>query len=286
MSDDRSTTLAERRQRLQRILQGRRRWLVAFSGGVDSTYLLHAAVQAVGAERVLGVTGVSASLAARERQETLDLAARIGAPHRWIETREIDNPDYAANAGDRCYFCKSELFDRLLELARDEGYDAVADGTNAGDVGDVRPGREAAAQRGVASPLLEAGLDKQDIRALSRDAGLPTWDKPEMACLASRIPHGTPVDAAKLRQVETAEDVLWQLGLRGARVRHHGPVARIELQPGDWDALADEGVRSRLVAGIQAAGFERVAVDLEPYARGGARGRGTQAAVSWRPKGS
>lgn len=278
----REATLAEREGRLREILRGRQRWLVAFSGGVDSTYLLKAALDAVGPERVLGVTGVSASLAARERRQTVELATRIGAPHRLVETHEIENPGYIANAGNRCYFCKSELFEHLARVSRAEGFDAIADGTNLDDVADVRPGRQAASEHGVVSPLLEAGLSKQDIRDLSRAAGLPTWDKPEMACLASRIPHGTPVDAAKLQQVERAEDVLARLGIRGARVRHHGDLARIELQRGDWHLLAEESVRQRLAAGLRAAGFERVTLDLEPYARGVSKPSASATSVTWR----
>src|SRR5262249_28577125 len=180
------------------------RVLVAFSGGVDSTLVLRAAVDVLGATHVLAVTGVSASLADRERRDAIDLAAQIGVTHRLIETHELDDPNYAANPHDRCYFCKRELYDRLRALAAAEGWTAILDGTNADDAHDVRPGRRAALEHDVASPLLEAGLSKSDVRALSRAYGLPTAEKPEMPCLSSRIPYGTAVDPEKLRRIELA----------------------------------------------------------------------------------
>jgi uncharacterized protein len=259
---------------------------VAVSAGVDSTFLLHAAVHALGPERVLAVTGVSPSLAMGERDAAAALAARIGAPHRFLETRELDDPRYAANPENRCYYCKSELFDRLRELAAAEGFDAVLDGTNLDDTREVRPGRRAAGERGVASPLLDAGLGKQDIRALSRRAGLPTWDKPEAPCLASRIPFGSQVNKPKLAQIDAAEAVLRDCGIRGGRVRHHGEIARVELPPDQLGRLADPVLRERLVAGLRAAGFLYVTADLEGYRRGRQHEAAGTAQVVFRPRGA
>jgi len=270
---------ADSNARLAAVLQRHDRVLVAFSGGVDSTLVLRAAVDALGPARVLAVTGVSASLADRERQDAVELAGQIGAPHRLLETHELDNPNYAANPSNRCYFCKSELYDRLQEVAAAEGYGAILDGTNLDDTHDVRPGRQAARERNVASPLVEAGLTKPQVRALSRHLGLPTWEKPEMPCLSSRIPYGTSVDPEKLRQIEAAETSLRAAGIRGGRVRYHGDVARIELPPGDLARLADPAWCERLAAGVRAAGFTYAAVDLEGYRKG----RLNEApAVQWR----
>jgi uncharacterized protein len=265
-ADDASTDLAA--ARLAAALRRHGRLLVAFSGGVDSALVLQAAVDALGPERVLAVTGVSPSLARRELDEAKALATRIGAPHRLLATRELEDPRYAANPADRCYFCKSELYERLRELAAAEGWEAIADGTNADDTRDVRPGRRAAAERGVVSPLLEAGLGKDAVRALSRRLGLPTWDKPEMPCLSSRIPYGSAVDPQKLRQIEVAEECLRAAGVRGGRVRHHGDLARVELPPADLGRLADRGFRERIVEGIRHAGFRYVTLDLEGYRKG------------------
>jgi len=271
-----------RQDALAAILRRSRKLLVAFSGGVDSTFLLQAAVDALGPARVLAVTGVSESLAAREREEAVALAARIGAPHRLIATREMENPDYAANPRNRCYFCKSELYDRLREIAAAEGCDSIADGTNLDDATDVRPGRLAARERGVASPLLEAAIDKATIRAWSRARGLPTADKPEMPCLASRIPFGDAVDAAKLRRVEAAEDALRSAGFTRGRVRHHGDIARLEFPEDEVARLIDPALRRLVVAGVRRAGFEYVTIDLEGYRRGRQDEVARRAGIAWR----
>ena len=272
----------ESNARLAAVLQRHGRVLVAFSGGVDSTLVLRAAVDALGPKRVLAVTGVSASLADREREDAVELARQMGAPHRLLETHELENPNYAANPANRCYFCKSELYDRLGALAAAEGYNAILDGTNLDDTHDLRPGRQAAQERQVASPLVEAGLTKAEVRELSRYLGLPTWEKPEMPCLSSRIPYGTSVDPAKLRQIETAEASLRAAGIRGGRVRYHNDVARLELPPEDLARLADPELRGTLVAGIRAAGFTYVTVDLEGYRKGRLN---EAAAVQWRVRG-
>jgi uncharacterized protein len=234
--------------------------LVAFSGGVDSALVLAAAQRALG-ERALACIGVSPSYPERERRDAIALAERIGARYRLIETAETADPAYAKNAQNRCYFCKAHLYDALAEMAKREGFAAILDGTQRDDLGDVRPGRAAAAEHGVRSPLLEVGLGKREVRALARHLGLPAWDKPAMPCLSSRVPHGTPITPELLRRIERAEDALVALGFRAYRVRHHGDIARIELPA---EALQQAvAQRERIVAALRECGYRHVCLDLQ-----------------------
>jgi uncharacterized protein len=239
--------------------------VVAYSGGVDSALVAAVAHRILG-ERMVAVTAWSPSLPVREREEAAALAAEVGFPHRVLETQELENPAYAANPANRCYFCKDELFTRLGALARELGFTSLLDGFNADDRHDHRPGHQAALDHGAASPLAEAGLGKAEVRALARALGLRVWDRPAAPCLASRIPYGTPVTPEALARIEAAEQVLRGLGLVGGRVRHHGDVARIEVPPDqlDW-AFAQ---REALAAGVKAAGYLFVALDLEGYRMG------------------
>jgi len=241
--------------------------IVAYSGGVDSAFLAWAATRALG-DRVLCVTADSASYPERHRQMALAIANQFSLRHEVIQTQELDRPEYRANHADRCYHCKTELYTRLSSLATARGFAAVADGSNADDRGDYRPGRRAAAEFGVISPLDEAGLTKTDIRTLSRDAGLPTWDEPASACLSSRIPYFSEVTEEKLQVIEQAEDAVRALGFRVIRVRHHGDVARLEVAREEMARLLDPVIASRVDAALTALGFRYVALDLKGYRLG------------------
>ncbi|HEX8070360.1 MAG TPA: ATP-dependent sacrificial sulfur transferase LarE [Pyrinomonadaceae bacterium] len=241
--------------------------LVAYSGGVDSTYVAFVAAAELGA-RALCVTGDSASLAEHQRAQARDLAARFHFNHELVETGELADPRYTANAGDRCYFCKTELYDQLVPLAAARGLACVVDGSTTDDLGDYRPGRRAASEHGVRSPLVEVGLSKAEVRALSRRAGLPTWDAPASPCLSSRIAYGTPVTIARLRAVETGEDILRALGFREFRVRHHDELVRLEIAPAELDRALDRAVVDELARRFRALGFRYVTLDLHGYRTG------------------
>lgn len=251
-------------ERVTRALGDQERVGVAFSGGVDSSVLLALVTRALGPARTLAVLGVSASLATHERRLAHEVATLIGAPLVELETHELNRADYRANGPDRCFHCKSELFERIDdELVHRHGLTAVAYGENADDQRRPdRPGAQAATHHRVLRPLAQAGLTKADVRLLAHELGLPCADKPAAPCLASRIPHHEPVTQAKLRQVDEAEQVLRGLGFGEARVRHHGDVARIEVPAADLARAVSEPVRSRLLSGVRAAGFRFVSLDL------------------------
>ncbi len=244
---------------------------VAFSGGVDSTLVLKLAHDALGA-RAVAVTAVSESLAAGELEEAQRLAAQIGARHVALRTRETADPRYLANPVNRCYFCKTDMFDEMQAFAAREHIAAIADGLNADDFRDHRPGRQAAREHHVLSPLAEVGLGKDDIRTLSKEMGLPTWDKPALACLSSRIPYGTTITLEALSQVDRAEIYLRALGVRQVRVRRLTDTARIEVEPRDIAIVRDH--RAPIVAYLNALGFAAVTLDLDGYHSGALNDRG------------
>ncbi len=241
--------------------------IVALSGGADSAYLAWAAHEALGA-RALSITALSPSYSAYDRATVEEFVSKLGVRHEFIETHEMDNPSYRANAADRCYFCKDELFSALDELALERGFAAVAYGVNADDTLDFRPGHRAATEHKVLAPLLDARLTKTEIRLLSRRAGLPTWDRPASACLASRLPYGTEVTSERLALIERGEAALRALGFRQFRVRLHDKLARVEISPEEMPrALAPE-MAAAMADRLKAAGFTYVALDLEGYRQG------------------
>jgi pyridinium-3,5-biscarboxylic acid mononucleotide sulfurtransferase len=259
--------LADKESQLRRRLAELGSVVVAFSGGTDSAYLACVATDVLG-DRALSVTADSPSYPSRHRALAVRLASEFRLRHEFIATAEMDNPAYRANEPDRCFYCKQELFTDLTRLARDRGCAAVLDGANADDRGDYRPGRQAARQLGVLSPLDEAGLTKPEIRELSRLAGLPTWDEPASACLSSRIPYHSEVTPEKLRTIEQAEGVLFGLGFRICRVRHHDELARVELGPAELARALDPDVRETIVRELKALGYRYVTLDLQGYRMG------------------
>jgi uncharacterized protein len=259
--------LAEKESRLFADLSGMGRVLVAFSGGTDSAYLAWAANHVLGPNAV-AVTADSASLAESHKRDAEAFVRAFGIVHEYIETHEFDNPDYSRNDPDRCFHCKDELFTRLEEVGRERGFGHIVYGVNVDDLGDYRPGQNAARQHQVASPLADAGLTKAEIRELSRRAGLPTWDRPASACLSSRIPYGTPVTIQNVKTVESGEEQIKALGFRQFRVRFHGELVRIEVAPDELDRALNRDMARQFIAIFKGLGFKYVTLDLEGYRQG------------------
>ena len=241
--------------------------IIALSGGADSAYLAWAAHRAIG-ERALSVTALSPSYSAHDRSVVEEFVRQLGVRHEFIETHEMENPKYRANAADRCYFCKDELFNVLDAMAQERGFAAIAYGVNADDTLDFRPGHRAAAEHSVLAPLLDAGLHKAEIRTLSQRAGLPTWDRPASACLASRLPYGTEVTPERLALIERGEAALRDLGFRQFRVRLHEKLARVEIAPEEMPRAMSPEMAASIASRLKTAGFTYVALDLEGYRQG------------------
>jgi len=266
-SDQAGAALQDKHRALRRLLEEIPSLIVAYSGGVDSALLACVASDVLGA-RALCITADSPSYPDRHRQIARDLANRFGFQHEIVHTGEMERPEYRANPANRCYYCKHELYTHLTAIARERGIAVIADGSNADDRGDYRPGRQAAREFGVRSPLDEAGLTKLEIRELSRLAGLPTWDEPASACLSSRIPYFSEVTGEKLRTIERAEEILRGLGFRICRVRHHDTIARIELGRDEMPRALEPLMADTIDRELRALGYQHVVVDLRGYRLG------------------
>jgi uncharacterized protein len=258
---------ADKQAALRHLLHGLPSLIIAYSGGVDSSYLAWEATQVLG-DRALCITADSASYPERHRALAIRIARDFGLHHEIIKTDEMARPEYRANPANRCYYCKQELYTHLSAIARDRGIPAIADGSNADDRGDYRPGRQAAREHGVLSPLDEVGLTKDEIRELSRDAGLPTWDEPASACLSSRIPYFSEVTDEKLRMIERAENVLRELGFRVCRVRHHDTLARLEIGRDEMPRALEPAIADAIDRELRAIGYQHVTIDLRGYRLG------------------
>jgi len=261
-------TLKEKFEKLQEILRSMGSAVVAFSGGVDSTFLLRVARDVLGPQKVVALTATSPTYPEYEFEESRRLASEFGVRQVVVESNELEIPGFSQNDPRRCYYCKQELFTICRDKARELGFAAILDGSNLDDLGDTRPGREAACELAVRSPLLEAELGKDEIRALSRELGLTTWQKQPFACLSSRFPYGTEITPERLKQVDRCETFLRRHDFRNYRVRYHGETARIEVAPSEIPRFLDETLRRQLVEEFKAAGFTYVALDLEGYRTG------------------
>ena len=267
MTEAPQTNAQEKEQALFARLRSMQRVLIAFSGGADSAYLAWAAQRVLGAG-ALAITADSASFPESHKRDAEAFVKQYGIAHEYILTSEFDNPDYARNDANRCFHCKDELFTRLEALGRERGYEHIIYGVNRDDLGDYRPGQNAARIHNVAAPLADCGLTKAEIRELSRIAGLPTWDRPASACLSSRIPYGTPVTIQNVKTVETGEERLKELGFRQFRVRYHGEIVRIEIAREEMPRALTMEMAGRLTAIFRGLGFRYVALDLEGYRQG------------------
>lgn len=261
------TNLLLKRERLEKILKDLQHVLVAYSGGTDSTFLLKVAADVLG-DRVTAVTASSETYTPRELEEARQAAVTIGVPHIVVHTNELDNPHFASNPPDRCYYCKNELFTQLFAFARQKGMRYVIDGSNCDDVKDYRPGMRAAEEFGVRSPLRDAGFTKEEIRTLSKEMHLPTWDKPSLPCLATRFPYGTPITREKIMRVASAEKFLADLGIRQLRVRDHDTIARIEVLRVDMPIFLDEKISQLIMEKFKILGYTYVALDIQGYRMG------------------
>jgi uncharacterized protein len=259
--------LRAKQERLMESLAGLGRVIVAYSGGTDSAYLAWAANLALG-ENSLAITADSPSIPASHKRDAEEFARRYNIRHEYVETFEFSNPEYARNEADRCFHCKDEMFTRLEQVGRERGFAHVVYGVNQDDLGDYRPGQNAAKVHQAKAPLVEAGLTKAEIRELSRLAGLPTWDRPASACLASRIPYGTPVTIENVQKVETGEEAVRTLGFRQFRVRFHGDLVRLEIAPDELDRALSTDMAQRFIEIFKPLGFHYVTLDLEGYRQG------------------
>ena len=261
------TEVGRKLERLHEAISATEGVVVAYSGGIDSTVVAAVAARALG-DRAIAVTAVSPSLPPGEAGEARRLAARLGIRHRMVRTHEVERPDYLANGTDRCYHCKTELYDVLARIAEEGDFPVVVSGANLDDLGDFRPGLTAAAEHGVRHPLVETGMTKSDVREAARELAIPSWDKPASACLASRIPFGVTITVEELSKVGRAERAVKDLGFHQCRVRAHGDVARIEVEAADVARLAEPDVRERVIQALHALGYRYVAVDLEGFRSG------------------